>query len=104
MVMEMNRITLHDLDKKLDLLLQEMGYMKAEQKRGADELENHTILDTSRFDGTPSTPGLMIKVDRLYQDSEKRRKAVDRQKAWLYSLTAGFLLSLLPGLLGWLGH
>lgn len=45
----MARVTLAEVDKKIDLLLQDSKYIKKEQERVAEELIHHTGQDESRF-------------------------------------------------------
>ena len=46
---QMARITLAEVDKKIDLVLQEIGFIKTEQKRATTEFVTHTAQDEIRF-------------------------------------------------------
>jgi hypothetical protein len=84
----MSRITLADVDKKIDLLLQKSEYITIEQKRVADELTHHTEQDQTRFDHLSSTHQVLLtEIALLKQNTSSSRLFANR--AW--SIATGII-------------
>lgn len=85
----MGRITLSDLDKKLDLLLQEQSFSKTSQEELKKTLHEHAIQDEQHF--AQLFPTIAVLKEQTSHSS------LFRSRAWgifsnLVTSLAGFLL------------
>ena len=93
----MPRITLIEVDKKIDMLLQEVKFISKEQARVAEEFILHKKQDESHFDHLTSL-GATLATDMALVKQSSANLSVFGNRMW--AIATGVVTTVLGLLLG----